>query len=206
MNYPCYIFGASPEFDNVDITIEKDSLIIAVDGGLEVLEKKGIFPNIVIGDFDSLGYVPSSYEVISYEAEKDDTDMMLAIKYGLDKGYSEFRVYGGLGGRLDHTIANIQSLTYIAKQGKRGWLIDNMTSVTVIYSDMIDFDETHKGTISVFALDTEVKGVTITGLKYSLADYSVTNHFPIGVSNEFIGTKSRISADEGSLMIVLSRE
>ena len=206
MSRLCYIFGASPEYsDNIDI-IEKDSLIVAADGGFEKLKRLGITPDVVIGDFDSLGYIPNEIEIISYDKEKDDTDTMLAIKYGIEKGCAKFLIYGGLGGRLDHTIANIQSLKYLSDRNLEGWLIDGNTKVTVISSGSIEFNDTRKGTISVFALGETVNGVTIEGLQYKAENISLTNSFPLGVSNSFIGEKSRIAVEEGALLIVLIEE
>jgi len=205
MSATCFIVGAAPDGDSVCFTPQADDLIIAADGGFAHLERMGIIPHIVIGDFDSLGFMPSQITVLSYAKEKDDTDMMLAIRYGLEKGHQTFEIHGGLGGRIDHTIANIQALTFLAHHGARGSLIDRNTCATVICSSSIEFDAAERGYISVFALDKEVRGVTVYGLQYPLTDAVLTNEYPIGVSNAFVGEKSTISVREGTLLIIILR-
>jgi len=206
MSATCYIVGAAPDGDGVRFTPQTHDLVIAADGGFTHLESAGIIPHIVIGDFDSLGFMPAQTAVVPYAKEKDDTDMMLAIRYGLDKGFQTFEIYGGLGGRIDHTIANIQAITFLARHGARGKLIDRNTWATVICADSIAFDATESGIISVFALDGEVHGVTECGLQYPLTNATLTNSFPIGVSNAFVGVRSVVSVREGALLIILQKD
>ena len=206
MSNTCYIVGASPQTECIDFSPDAEDCIIAADGGYAFLDRIGIVPDVVIGDFDSLGYIPTASKVIPYNKEKDDTDMMLAVRYGLETGYRRFIIFGGLGGRIDHSIANIQALSYICSQHAEGWLYDRNTSITVIGPGTIEFDETQTGIVSVFALDREVYGVTEKGLKFSLQESTLTNNYPLGISNIFIGNKSSISVREGSLLIILTKE
>ena len=121
----CYIFGAG-DFTPCTIDLTSKDLVIAADGGYDYLIRLGLRADVVLGDFDSVTspdlWDDAICEKLTYPPEKDDTDMMLAIKLGLSRGYREFAIYGGLGGRLDHTIANIQSLTYLAGEGAAGIL------------------------------------------------------------------------------------
>ena len=111
----CYLFGAmDPE--NVFFAANKDQFVIAADGGLRHLEDRGIVPDCIVGDFDSLGRVPAGDNIIQHPVEKDDTDMMLAVKTGLSLGCRTFVLYGGLGGRIDHAYANYQTLCYLAER------------------------------------------------------------------------------------------
>ena len=206
MSATCFIVGAAPDGDGVRFAPQTDDLVIAADGGFSHLENAGIVPHVIIGDFDSLGFIPAQTTVLSYAKEKDDTDMMLAIRYGLGKGFTTFEIYGGLGGRLDHTIANIQALTFLARQGARGKLVSRNTWASVICADSIAFDAAESGTISVFALDEEVHGVTEYGLQYPLTKATLSNSFPIGVSNAFVGVRSVVSAREGALLIILQKD
>ena len=126
----CIIFCAAA-FDKLAAPIEKEDYILAADGGLRHLEKAGLKPNGIIGDFDSLGYEPEGAEV--FPVEKDDTDAMLAAKKGLELGFQEFYFYGSLDGpRLDHTIANFQTLQYLADRGAVAYLIGIDYIVTVV--------------------------------------------------------------------------
>ena len=118
----CYIFGAGDR-TSCHIELAEEDLVIAADGGFDYLEEIGLRADCVLGDFDSVESYNLPSDCIRYPRKKDDTDMMLAARLGLDKGYTEFRIYGGLGGRLDHTLGNIQVLTYLSRQGAMGTLI-----------------------------------------------------------------------------------
>lgn len=199
----CYIIGAG---DTSSAVIKKPGMVIAADGGYEKVKELGIKPDIVIGDFDSLGYIPENETVIKYPKEKDDTDMMLAFKEGIKNGCDTFVIYGGLGGRIDHTVANIQFLGYMTKNKVRGYLVGDGYCITAIYDDTIYFDDTHTGTISVFCFGDIAEGVTIKGLKYELKDALISHTIPFAVSNEFIGKRSRISVDDGELLVMWNED
>lgn len=201
MEGTCHIVGASPE-ERIPFAPQPGDLIIAADGGYEYALKLNITPDIVLGDFDSLGYIPTHAHVLSCPREKDDTDMMLAVRAGLKRGYRHFALYGGLGGRLDHTVANLQTLAFLAKKGARGTLFGQTTHATVIRSDTLRFDTSARGTISIFSLDERAFGVTLCGLQYPLTDATLTNTFPLGVSNAFTGAPSSVSVREGALLIL----
>ena len=135
----CVIFCAA-EFDRLAKPLAQDDLIIAADGGLRHTQALGLNPDVILGDFDSLGYVPEDSRV--FPVEKDDTDAMLAVRLGLERGCTEFYLYGGLDGpRLDHTVANFQTLAYLATHGARGWLIGKDYIATVLSGESIGFSE-----------------------------------------------------------------
>ena len=118
----CYIFGAG-SFYGLDRCPRADDFIIAADGGWLACRKTGITPDLLLGDFDSLSTQPDFPNILRVPVEKDDTDTMLAVKTGLERGETEFHIYGGMGGRrTDHTIANFQALLYLARRGAQGWL------------------------------------------------------------------------------------
>lgn len=199
-NAYCIIVGA---MDPGEIApIPPNSLLIAADGGLTHLERRGLAPHLIVGDFDSLGHVPEGDNIIHHPVEKDDTDTMLAIKTGLSRGYQNFILYGCLGGRLDHTYANIQSLSYLAQHGASGFLLGAGIAATVIRNNHLDFSPHHQGTISVFCPDGEARGVNLTGLYYPLQDAVLTSGFPLGVSNQFTGNAASVAVKEGSLLVM----
>ena len=114
----CHVFCAA-EFDGLLEPVGPEDLIIAADGGLRHTQALGLTPEVILGDFDSLGYVPEGANV--FPVEKDDTDAMLAVRRGLSMGADRFLLYGSVDGpRLDHTVANFQTLQYLADQGARG--------------------------------------------------------------------------------------
>ena len=200
----CVIFCAA-EFDRLARPIPGDAWVIAADGGLRHTEKLGITPNEIIGDFDSLGFTPAGANV--FPVEKDDTDAMLAARLGLKRDCREFLLYGSLDGpRLDHTVANFQTLQYLADHGAVGYLVGNTTLVTVVKNSAIRFPAGTDGTISVFCMGPDARGVTERGLYYSLEDAALTVGFPLGVSNHFTGAEAEISVKDGSLLVLWDRE
>ena len=185
--------------------IEKDDFIIAADGGLKHTEKLGLIPNAVIGDFDSLGYTPEDATV--FPVEKDDTDSMLAIRKALSLGYKDILLYGALDGpRLDHTLANLQALQFLADSGGVGYLVGEKYIATVLKNGTLTFPKEAAGILSVFCMGQDSEGVTLTGLKYELAEATLSAGFPLGVSNHFIGEKAAISVGNGSLLLLYDRE
>ncbi|MBQ3052883.1 MAG: thiamine diphosphokinase [Clostridia bacterium] len=199
----CYIFGACEGMPE-KFQPNSNDLIIAADGGMNILNKLKVSPCILLGDFDSLSEkICFDGEIVRYPAKKDDTDTMLAIKTGLERGYKKFVLYGCTGGRLDHTIANIQALNYIAENNALGYLCGDDFTVTVIKEGKIEFDPKAKGNISVFSL-SNTSEVTIEGLLYNIKDTKISNSNPLGVSNEFIGQKSQITVNRGTVIIYWS--
>ena len=199
----CVIFCAA-EFDKLERPIGDKDHVIAADGGLRHTEKLGIRPHTILGDFDSLGFVPTGANV--FPVEKDDTDAMLAVRRGLELGFREFLLYGSLDGpRLDHTVANFQTLQFVADHGGIGYLIGNSTIACVLKNGSLKFEAGKSGTISVFCSGAEARGVTLEGLYYPLKDGTLTPGFPLGASNHFTGAEAKITVREGSLLILWER-
>ena len=203
MSAVCWIVGAG-DFWPPAFTPRPGDFVIAADGGLAHLERIGAKADLVLGDFDSLGHVPKGENVLTYPPEKDDTDMMLAVKEGLRRSCARFALLGGLGGRLGHTLANVQALMYLAKHGARGLLIGERETVTAVTDGELRFSSAHAGYVSIFCLDAPAKGVTLRGLKYPLEDAVLTSSIALGVSNEFTGAEAIVSVSSGTLVIVWS--
>jgi len=200
----CVIFCAA-EFDRLLRPLGPEDCVIAADGGLEHVRKLNITPDVILGDFDSLGYEPEGANV--FPVEKDDTDAMLAVRRGLELGYREFLLYGSLDGpRLDHTVANFQTLQFLCDRGAFGYLAGNRCLVTAVKNGSLRFPAGATGTVSVFCLGADARGVDIEGLQYALKDGVLTAGFPLGVSNHFTGAEARISVREGSLLVLWDRE
>lgn len=228
MTKVCNVFGAGPPPARSP-EIGGEDLVIAVDGGYLYTQKAGIHADVIVGDFDSLscddgiapggtneGNEPSEQnesseqnrpsehsrpQIVRLPKEKDQTDMFAALKFGLDKGFTRFHIYGGLGGRLDHTLANIQCLTFLLNQSARGYLFNEDIVVTATRTEEW-FTPRERGVISVFAIGGPAKGVCLRGLKYELDNAELTTEFPVGVSNEFIGSCAHISVGSGDLLII----
>ena len=200
----CLIFCAA-EFDRLAAPMEDGDYILAADGGLRHLNQLNIVPNGIIGDFDSLGYVPEGAQV--FPVEKDDTDAMLAARKGLELGYQEFLFYGALDGpRLDHTVSNFQTLQFLADHGAKGYLIGRDYIVTVIKEETVEFPAEAEGILSLFCLGPDAEGITLENLHYPLENGTLTSGFPLGVSNHFIGKSAKITVKSGSLLALWDRK
>ena len=201
----CYIF-ASGEYDGAPWPqVGEEDLVIAADGGYTRAVEAGVPIHLVVGDFDSLGYVPPHPHILRHPVEKDDTDTALALREGWERGYRRFVLYGCLGGRLDHTLANLQLLCGLARKGGRGELVSRNTTITAIHNDTLELDESQRGILSVFCLGEAARGVTIRGLKYTLEGGTLEAHVPLGVSNEFVGRPAHIEVEDGTLLVMRSQ-
>ena len=202
----CYIFGAG-EMTPLRSRPQDGDYVIAADGGWNACRNAGIVPDLLLGDFDSLDAVPDFAHVERVPVEKDDTDMMLAIKRGLALGHRAFHLYGGMGGRrTDHTIANLQALSYLARSGAQGWLYGDGEVYTAIRNGGIVLPAKERGILSVFCLGADAQGVTIRGAQYELENAALTADFPLGVSNHFVGKEIEVSVGSGTLLLGLVDE
>lgn len=200
----CLIFCAGG-FEKLALPVAQDDYILAADGGLAHLGKLGLTPDGIIGDFDSLGYIPQGAQV--FPVEKDDTDSLLAVRKGLQLGYREFILYGALDGpRLDHTIANLQTLLFLEDHGARGTLVGLDYLVTTVQNGVLTLPLAQEGIVSVFCLGQPAEGVTIRGLQYELENGTLESGFPLGVSNHFIGKAASISVEKGVLLVMYDIE
>ena len=200
----CLIFCAA-EFDSLLQPVAPGDHVIAADGGLVHTRRLGLEPDEILGDFDSLGYTPADARV--FPVEKDDTDAMLAVRRGLQLGYRDFILYGSLDGpRLDHTIANFQTLQFLCDHGARGCLVGRDYLVTVVKDGSLAFPAGCTGTVSVFCLGRDARDVTLEGLYYPVENGTLTAGFPLGVSNHFTGREARISVKDGSLLVLWDRK
>jgi thiamine pyrophosphokinase len=197
----CYIIAAG-RIDAMTLEPGGSDFVIAADAGYLHLAALAATADLVVGDFDSMTQKPNHLNLIVHPVEKDKTDTILAIDEGLRRGYRKLVILGGLGGRLDHTLANIQALSYIAEKGGRGYLLGGGTAVTVIRNGSISFDSEKKGTISVFCCGDSAQGVNLRGLKYELSNATLTSAMPLGVSNKFTGVKSEVSVVNGFLAVM----
>lgn len=197
-----------------EVTVDKNDLVIAVDGGLSYCGLLNVEPDLILGDFDSVSEQEAAAiesleqqipdRVLRLPREKDDTDTMAALKEGMRRGYTDFRIYAGTGGRMDHTLANIQCLIYLKNRGAVGYLVDGGGMMFIIQNETVHFQKSLTGCLSLFSLVEESRGVTIEGMKYPLDRAVVRNDFPIGISNEFVGEAASIAVEDGTLVCMIA--
>ncbi len=185
------------------LSIPDGSFVICADGGLSHAKRQGIEPDLIVGDFDSFGQIPRGENVRVHPVAKDETDSFLAADYALERGCTDFLIYGGLGGsRFDHTLANVQLLHFLCSKGCRGTLVGaDGTRVTAIKNGSIRFDASLRGSLGVFSLTDESRGVNIKNFKYETENATVDNRTSFGASNEFCGKAGFVSVEDGVLLI-----
>ncbi len=177
--------------------------IIAVDGGLRSLEEVGVKPDVALGDFDSLGYVPTGMRTVRFSKDKDKSDMELALKRAKNQRFDNVVVFGALGGRLDHTLANMGVFSKYSELGLKVTVIDDDTAVFFLTGpDIFEAPALESGVVSVFAMSDVTEGVFERGMKWDLDDVVLTNRESIGLSNELIGEAVMIGVEKGTICVI----
>lgn len=211
----CYIVGAG-DFTPRGFAPVPGDLVLAADGGYRALCSLGYTPDLLLGDFDSLGDLPlpPDLPVLRFPARKDDTDTGLALRHGLDRGFRDFALYGCAGGRVDHLLANLQSMARVSRLGATIRLAAPEYDAWALTGPAPDapapgpaatltLPDRPGGTlVSVFCHGDRAEGVTLTGLSYPLDGADLTADFPLGVSNRRLeGQPATVSVRRGTLLI-----
>ncbi|MBR1749494.1 MAG: thiamine diphosphokinase [Ruminococcus sp.] len=206
MTDKCSVFAGGDRVSSETLDMEHISFsyVIAADRGYLLAESLGIKCDLYIGDFDS-SKQPSHGNVQTYPIEKDDTDLMLALRAGLERGCKSFQLYGAFGGSADHLFANIQTLAYLCENGAEGVLIGDKDTARIISPGLVKIKKRKGRSLSLFAFSEKVTGLTISGAKYNADNITLENNFPLGVSNSVISENgAEISFKTGRLLIIES--
>lgn len=197
----CYLVGGG-DFDGFFDKPDKNDFIIGADKGYQYLKNEGIKPDLIIGDFDS-SKEPDFAQKIKLNPHKDMTDTYAGIEIGIKKGYKKFVIYGGLGGRLSHTLANIRIAQEFKNKGVDIILKSKKQRLFLIdYKFFYKFKEDKDFYVSIFSLKETSFGLSIKNLKYELDNYDLKMENHLGVSNETIGQDFEISVKDGLLLVL----
>lgn len=219
---PIYAVVAAADFNRQDFLSRYAAgtfdCVVAVDGGYSFLAQAGVTADVVLGDFDSLGYVPNHPCVVKHPPIKDKSDLELALDLALDQGARTLYAYGCLGQRLDHTISALQALCAAAErnvdvriigmpQNQPGYSQGMAVSVLVgpgrLHLSPVEGSASpFVGVVSVHAANDRCEGVTERGLRYSLDGAVLTNRTSLGLSNELEGKPCSIGVEKGTLLVV----
>ena len=205
----CVIIGSAPiaEPENLKQRIRSGDFILCADGGVAAALRMGLPPRLIVGDFDSYsGSFPEKTEVIRLPVHKDDTDLMYSIKEALRRGFTEFLLLGSTGGRLDHTLASISSLQYLADHGACGVLADEKNEVRLYQEGSFLIQGEQGALLSVFPWGTPFCNVTYEHLEYPLDHQNLYSSEPTGVSNCMLAGRVRIHVHKGLVLVVLSKD
>ena len=203
----CVIYTARCEGDPAAVHAPRpDDLVLCADAGWQVARTAGVRPDLVIGDFDSSA-PPADAPLQVHPVMKDDTDTLLCLREGFRRGYDDFLIVGGFGGRIDHTLANLQSMRWAAERGASVRMDDGRSTALVLH-DAAAVLERREGKLSVFSMSERCEGVTIEGTLYELpaASGTLTNAYPVGVSNEFARDTALVGVERGTLLVMTVRE
>lgn len=203
--------GAPLETALVQRIAIQSGFIAAVDGGYRYCGDAGITPDVLIGDLDSLGFEPrGDVPVIRLPREKDDTDTLYAARWLLGQGYRRMTLACALGGRLDHTLANLCVLSFLAEQGVTASIVDGISRAQVLLPGRypvprVDGQLAREYRLfSLLPFGDACTGVMIEGARYPLRDARLENSYPLGVSNEFLDADARIAFTSGKLLLIRS--
>lgn len=204
-NKPIFYLFAAGEFFGLEEMPREEDFILAADAGYAHCVTAGLTPTLIMGDFDSIGEIPEGIPTARFPKEKDDTDTMLAIKKAIDLGFETFKLYGFLGGRLDHSLGNLQCLAYLTNRGKHATLYGEKEIITGLCEGTMRITGEKGQVFSLIPWGGSVEGLSITGAKYSMTGGTMSADFPLGISNEFVEDTVKISLKKGCLFVVKNR-
>ncbi len=206
----CVILSAGPVTDPAALAalLCPDDYIMAADGGWQLAEKLGVHPAAVVADFDSLPVddLPAEVAVIHLPVQKDVTDTAAAVDYAYEAGWRDFLLLGCTGGRLDHQHAALLTLVDLVRRGAKATMADEHNHITAAIASPVIVPPMPGWSLSLFAFDTPVSGLTLRGMAYPLSDYTLQPADPLCVSNACEDGVGEITFRTGTLLIYRSKD
>lgn len=202
--------GELTDLNTVSATLQPDDLLIAADGGLRYFRALGLWPNVVIGDLDSIlpkdraALAEAKVRIEQFPARKDQTDLELAVRFARDSGADDILIFGALGGRWDQSLANLLLLAQPDLSELHLRLIDGPQTLYLARSST-EIEGQPNDTVSLIPLTGDAHGVTTDGLDYPLTNGTLPFGATLGVSNVLIGTRATVTVREGAVMCVVIR-
>lgn len=201
----CVLLCAAPNANAAycKTQIKLDDYIACADGGYDLAKKIGVKPDLVVGDFDSISNVLhiDTAELVQLPSRKDDTDTIYCLKRLIEKGFKEIILLGAVGGRVDHTFANITALKFLFKQGVVGVLTDDACSIHYTESKLV-LARCKGKTVSVFPFGCSSAAITLNGFRYPLTDYRLLSDMPLGISNVVEDSAAEVQVHHGGVIVI----
>lgn len=199
----CVIVGGGDcSTDILKSNINYNDYIICADSGFDIFFATGLTPDLLIGDFDSISRIPDNVEKIILPVEKDITDCEAAYLEGIKRGYKEFLILGGTGGRFEHTFANISLMARASKEGNTFSIIDEKHIFRSVTNSSLKLSFTSDKQISVFAFGRKAYGVCEKGFHYPLDNFTLDPFVPIGISNDITSDYGEIIVEDGTIIVI----
>jgi thiamine pyrophosphokinase len=194
--------------------ITGDELIIAVDGGVRHVEKLGLYPDVMLGDFDSISNKDYYFEkfsrasVVELERMKDNTDMDIAIQLAIREGCDSLALFGATGSRLDHTLSNIFLIFERHGEGVDINVIDKNNVFLCVdeYNGSVYIRKNEGCFVSIVPVTPLVLGVSTCGMKYELSKHDISFGSTFGISNEVVSDSASISIEGGKALVIVSKD
>lgn len=206
----CVIICAAPNTDLgfIKSQIKSDDFIICADGGLEYARKLGIKPDLAVGDFDSYkGEIAEITEKkIILDTHKDETDTLCCINEGIKNGCDTFLLLSALGGRFDHSFANLSLLQYITDKNCKGYIKTENETVTMLKKGVYTFENLKGKTFSLFPFACDKAVVSYKNTEYPLLNGDVQSSTAVGISNVFTDSKSEITIHSGYAILFINEK
>ena len=201
----CVIISGSPDtsVEEIKTLCTDDDFIVCADSGYTFARKAGLNPDLIIGDFDSLEEeLPTDTEVVKLNTVKDDTDTEHCVMECIRRGYKDFLLLGSVGGRTDHTFANIAILSFLSEYNYHGVARNNGEEIQILKEGTYNMDGKKGLTFSVFPYGCESVNVTYKGAKYPLDSYTLTYNVSRGISNVFSEDNAEIIVNRGRAILL----
>ncbi len=205
----CVIIAGAPNADTAFLaqTVQPEDYLICADRGYAAATAAGLRPDLIVGDFDSYGgALPDDCEVVRLCPEKDDTDTMHCVDLALERGFREFLLLSALGGRLDHSIANLCIAEYLEEHGARCTLLSRSEEIRLLTEGRCTLNGCRGLTFSVFPFGCQRVTLSYEGAYYPLTNGTLTHSFPMGVSNVFAADSAHITVHSGRALLLINKK
>nr|WP_294670084.1 thiamine diphosphokinase [uncultured Ruminococcus sp.] len=201
----CVIISGSPDtnVEEIKSLCTSDDFIVCADSGYSFAKKAGLTPNLIIGDFDSLKEeLPQNTEVVKLNTHKDDTDTEHCVMECIRRGYKDFLLLGSIGGRTDHTFANIATLAFLSEYNYNGIARNNGEEIRILKEGSYEMNNKKGLIFSVFPYGCESVNVTYKGAEYILNNKTLTYNVSRGISNVFVDDEAEITINRGRAILL----
>ena len=210
----CVIVGGADigDYERIRAYLNDNDYVVYCDSGLRHMQRLGVEPSLIVGDWDSYDDPHLDVETITLPVEKDDTDTVFAVHEGLKRGFKDYLLVGSIGSRLDHSLVNTYILTTLENRGCHGIIVDDYSEMQIISGGEKADGSTQAGVIyvdgscaffSLVALEGAVSGVTIRNARFNLEDAEITPDYQYATSNEVLpGRTAEVSVKEGRLLLI----
>ena len=203
----CVIVGGAEirDYPTIRQYLRSDDFFLFCDSGLRHMGSLNAVPDLIVGDFDSHANPNLPVETIVLPREKDDTDTVFAMKTAVERGFCDFLLVGVIGGRLDHTLANVSALLWLHHQGKTAVAVDDYSELEIVSANAVQIPPRYPF-FSLLNISGTAEGITIKNAKYPLENAAIQCDYQYGVSNEVLpGRIAEVSVAKGELLLIKDR-